>query len=924
MADITGGDEQNLLGHNTLDEAAKTFASAVDKLSSIYDSKIKPGVSSAQSMWSGKPATFSRQSKSGNAGDPTFSGFNQYGAGTTGPGEYASQYLGPTSPHRKYLGQTGPLSGNGPSRGFPSSTFAAPKLPNGGGPNVPTKPPGQVSPGSSNAGGAAKGAGLSATFGALAKYGNKQLQTQLPMDQYVYQGSLGMSGNLGQNQAALRRQAFGANNQNLNAIAENSTDAASMYSIAGQVAGTPLLNQTASGRNINQAMSTVGVLNPYMTGTQNANVQANIYAPGTSMALMTQGLATPRQLGSGQAQNLSSVTSQWMSQFYGGKTPTMKELNAGLGNGGKINLSLQAAGLSPDSVTAAGNLMRAQLQVQQHGGNWNDAQKLIDKARQGDTSAGEELQQKYGLDKSLVQSLKNKQAAKTGRDSDTSAAFNSALSQATDTLQKFSEALTKVMNDTGLTGAMGTGGAWASQISGSLGGFGGLTQGIGGLYGAYALSKGVGGLAGKIPGASKFLGGGATAAEAETMGTAAASRGALAGAGPAGIATMLAMPSIQHGQDTAINNAIKRQGATPEEVKDATTPRKGETASQAKKRLADLVNKHSDDGQAGGDNANSNANTGKTANKSQKAGSKGQRATGNASATEVVKTAEKYLGTPYHFGGNSPKTNFDCSGLTQWSFKESGMNIPRLAKDQQNVGKEVPKNQVRAGDLIFKGKPAKHVALMIDNKHLIEAPHTGAVVRKRDYTPGEWTDAKRLIGLVGDLKNNTKGRQDDSNSLNEHAGDAGSGDQGDAGTYGSSSELTSLQNKMTAGNSAYSGVAAYATGTKSAKDSFIAGERGAEIVQTGEDGKTTVWNAKQSAEMLNNSKPMHDMLMGAGLANARSSGSGNVVNLNFSDNAIVIKAVGDSQTVQATTSKQVRADISRENMYDDIASGKKN
>ena len=966
MADITGGqDSGKLIGQNPLEEAAKDFNAAIDKLSNIYNEKVKPAAGAAQSMWTGKPSTFTRQGNGQNGGGATFGGRSVT--------EQAQSYTDwrSTASARQNRAPFNQLTSN--LYGFAGPSFPAPTMPNGGGPSVPgPRSSGQVAPGQNNGGGsnalhtAGKAAGLGASFKALANYGNRQLQTQLPMDQYVYQGTLGMGGNLQQNQAALRRQAFGQNNQNLNAIANGSADAAAMYSELGQVAGTPLLGSSQTGRTINRSASLTGVLNPYMSGAQNAQVQSNIYSPTTSMGAMRMGLMTPRQAGSGNARDLSRLSDSWMKSFFGGRNPSLKEINAAFAEGGKANISLtQGMGLSQSSIQSVANIARAQAQVRARGGDWNAAEKLIDKARQGDTKAGEELQSKYGLDKSLVQSLKNKQAAKTGRDADTSAAFNKALSDATDTLQKFSKALTAVMNKTGITSALGTGGAWASQLSGSLGGFGGAVQGIGGLYGTYAIGKmlaGKGGISGGgLTGAAEGAAGGrlsglAGAARTATgVGAGGGLMGAARSAGVIGVGidaaysvghTALteqgrkaaarrggqwenAFRKLQGGKDSIGSRALSwLLGSQQEITNTATGGYADKIMNGTANKLRDwfgMNDRHSDDGQSGGaDN---------TTNRSERAGSKGKRATGNATGTKVVQEAEKYLGRPYHYGGNSPKTNFDCSGLTQWSFKEAGMNIPRVAKDQQSAGKEVPKNQLRAGDLIFKGNPAHHVALMIDNKTLIEAPHTGATIRKRKYTPGEWTDARRLIGMVGDLKGGGKGRGDTSNSLGERAGDSGSGDTGDSGSYGSSSELTNLQGKLAGGpqlpsNRAYSGVAAYATGTKGAKGGVIlTGERGAELVHTDDNGKTSVWNAKQTIDMLsgNNDRPMHDMLMGAGLATARKSGTGNVVNLNFGDNAIVIKS--DTQvanTQNSTTSKQVQSDIKRETMLDAIASGKKN
>lgn len=359
-------------------------------------------------------------------------------------------------------------------------------------------------------GGVAKGLGLAATFHAFADYGNKQLQQQLPMDEYVYQGSLGMSGNLASNQAALRRQAFGQNNQNLNAMATDPEDAAQMYTTLGQVAGTPLLNQTASGRTILGSTRMAATVNPYMTGTQTANVMSNVYSASTTLASQRLGLTTPRQIGTGQARSLSSVTSDIIQQSYMGRNPSFKELNAGFGQGGKLGLTLQNAGYSPQAIQEMQNIAKVQAQVRAHGGSQQQAEKLIDQASQGNTGAQKTLQDKYGVARTDAQGLKNLQASRTGRTSDTSSAFNKGISDSTDTLQKFSKAFTDFMDKTGLTDALGYGGGWASAVSSSLNGMGNL------VAGGMGLKAGIGALKGGKSGGGllkNLIGGGAEAAE---------------------------------------------------------------------------------------------------------------------------------------------------------------------------------------------------------------------------------------------------------------------------------------------------------------------------------------------------------------------------------------------------------------------------
>lgn len=95
----------------------------------------------------------------------------------------------------------------------------------------------------------------------------------------------------------------------------------------------------------------------------------------------------------------------------------------------------------------------------------------------------------------------------------------------------------------------------------------------------------------------------------------------------------------------------------------------------------------------------------------------------------VVKTALRYLGIPYLWGGASPVTGFDCSGLVQYVFLQNGMYVPHYSGYQALMGFEVPRDAVQPGDLVFFGNPVHHVGIYMGNDLFVHAPQTGDVVK---------------------------------------------------------------------------------------------------------------------------------------------------------------------------------------------------
>ena len=111
----------------------------------------------------------------------------------------------------------------------------------------------------------------------------------------------------------------------------------------------------------------------------------------------------------------------------------------------------------------------------------------------------------------------------------------------------------------------------------------------------------------------------------------------------------------------------------------------------------------------------------------------------------VLEFAAAQLGTPYRWGGTGPD-GFDCSGLVQAAFGQSGVALPRVAQDQFDAGpSDTDGTPVEPGDLLFFGSGTRgvdHVGLYVGAGEMIDAPHTGAVVR---LDGAGWSD---LVGAT--------------------------------------------------------------------------------------------------------------------------------------------------------------------------------
>ena len=113
--------------------------------------------------------------------------------------------------------------------------------------------------------------------------------------------------------------------------------------------------------------------------------------------------------------------------------------------------------------------------------------------------------------------------------------------------------------------------------------------------------------------------------------------------------------------------------------------------------------------------------------------------------------AAKMVGKPYRYGGESPSSGFDCSGLVHYSFRQAGVAVPRTTAAQLRASQPV-RGPMRRGDLLFfdqDGKKKSHVGIYLGHGRFVHAPSSGKRVRTDSLDSRYWKkhldEVRRLL-----------------------------------------------------------------------------------------------------------------------------------------------------------------------------------
>lgn len=120
-----------------------------------------------------------------------------------------------------------------------------------------------------------------------------------------------------------------------------------------------------------------------------------------------------------------------------------------------------------------------------------------------------------------------------------------------------------------------------------------------------------------------------------------------------------------------------------------------------------------------------------------------------ARTDKIAQAAYAQLGKRYRSGAASPQKGFDCSGLVWWSYKQHGINVPRITKDQAKAGKRVSKKAARPGDIVvFRTSHSPnglHTGIYAGEEKFIHSPSAGKTVCMDSLRASWWSD--KLVSI---------------------------------------------------------------------------------------------------------------------------------------------------------------------------------
>lgn len=124
-----------------------------------------------------------------------------------------------------------------------------------------------------------------------------------------------------------------------------------------------------------------------------------------------------------------------------------------------------------------------------------------------------------------------------------------------------------------------------------------------------------------------------------------------------------------------------------------------------------------------------------------------------ARSERAAKIAQSQIGVRYRFGGMSPTTGFDCSGLVYYSFTEAGVRVPRTSREQFTAARKIALTDAKPGDIVFFQDQEKlsHVGIYLGGRRFVHAPSSGKTVSIADIDAPYYQEHLVAVGRLESL-----------------------------------------------------------------------------------------------------------------------------------------------------------------------------
>lgn len=686
----------------------------------------------------------------------------------------------------------------------------------GDGPGGPEEPAGSPPNWRNLARNVSRGANkMSSWGGALVKMG-------IPLDNYAQWSAIagggvqGDDGTSGSSVNNLRKAMFGSEGRNTINWAQGEKDATAAAFIASRNSGyTDLMPGTTDRVNPQmtaymQNIKAMAYLDPTANAAQLAGTMGTLTSNrGTYGALMYGYEPVLGRGGEVDRDTLGRFSDSIMQRTFGNTSIKPEELKASLGQNGSLHANIRAyvntVGGDDAMVKTIEDYMLGRNTAASKGLSSAEFDQLLSDYAAGgkEGEKAEERLKKFGVGNSILQSQKDKDAAKTSSVNDFLDQLGPAVKLANEALETFHNWLNEIVNTPGIKQALGGSLGWGSVFGPAVGSMAGAMAGMrmaGG--GAAGLMSAAGGLMGMRPvtGTGGTAVAGPRGAMAGRIG-ASAMRGGLWGLGALGVSSVGGLVEDQvesEGGKTAVS--IGTSGAAGAlggaGIGSMIAPGIGTGIGALIGGLGGLAygayqNFAGSEGHTTGNDGIGGGNENNKGDKKKKAAS--GKATAGKTAGPAINAAMAEVGKPYLWGGVGPDA-WDCSGLMRHAYQKAGVRLPRTSQQQMLVGKAVKRKDARPGDLMF--PHPGHVVMYLGGGKIVEAPRPGKNVRVtsvNDYK--SYQAVRRIVGSVGTY--NSSGNQDDNTEkpqTGNAGGNSGSMVMGDA--YGSAEESEVIESAL--------------------------------------------------------------------------------------------------------------------------------